>query len=119
LARAPQNRKRQRSITMKCKPEYSFRLYVARGTSNSAQAVANLNALCQKYLAGRHKIEVVEVFTQQNRALADEIRMTSYLLRHAQDELRSAEAAKQAAILNVLPANIALLDPQGDMSLGQ
>ena len=35
------------------------------------------------------------------------------LLRRAQDHMRHNEAAKQAAILNALPAHIALLDPQG------
>jgi len=37
----------------------------------------------------------------------------SFLLQHAQDQLRSAEAAKQAAILNALPAYIAVLDAAG------
>ena len=37
----------------------------------------------------------------------------AYLLQHAQDELRHSEAVKQAAILNALPAHIALLDTQG------
>jgi diguanylate cyclase (GGDEF)-like protein/PAS domain S-box-containing protein len=37
----------------------------------------------------------------------------SYLLQRAQDQLRDAEAAKQAAILNALPAHIVLLDMQG------
>jgi hypothetical protein len=37
----------------------------------------------------------------------------SFLLRRAQDQLRESEAAKQAAILDALPAHIALLDVQG------
>ena len=37
----------------------------------------------------------------------------TFLLRHAQDHLRHREATKQAAILNALPAYIALLDAQG------
>jgi diguanylate cyclase (GGDEF)-like protein/PAS domain S-box-containing protein len=37
----------------------------------------------------------------------------SYLLRRAQDQLRGADAARQAAILNALPAHIVLLDTQG------
>jgi diguanylate cyclase (GGDEF)-like protein/PAS domain S-box-containing protein len=37
----------------------------------------------------------------------------SFLLRRAQDQLRESEAAKQAAILDALPAHIALLDMQG------
>lgn len=36
-----------------------------------------------------------------------------FLLRRAQDHLRLSEAAKQSAILNALPAHIALLDAQG------
>jgi two-component system cell cycle sensor histidine kinase/response regulator CckA len=37
----------------------------------------------------------------------------AFLLQRAQEQLRHIEAAKQAAILNALPAHIALLDPQG------
>jgi diguanylate cyclase (GGDEF)-like protein/PAS domain S-box-containing protein len=37
----------------------------------------------------------------------------TFLLRHAQDHLRHREAEKQVAILNALPANIALLDSRG------
>ena len=36
---------------------FSFRLYVAGEGLNSARAIANLNALCQDRLAGRHQIE--------------------------------------------------------------
>jgi diguanylate cyclase (GGDEF)-like protein/PAS domain S-box-containing protein len=37
----------------------------------------------------------------------------SFLLHHAQGELRYADAAKQAAILNALPAHIILVDTKG------
>jgi diguanylate cyclase (GGDEF)-like protein/PAS domain S-box-containing protein len=37
----------------------------------------------------------------------------TFMLRRAQDRLRQSDAAKQTAILNALPAHIALLDPQG------
>ncbi|MEK7751141.1 MAG: PAS domain-containing protein, partial [Acidobacteriota bacterium] len=37
----------------------------------------------------------------------------TFLLRRAQEHLRHSEAAKQAAILNALPAHIAMLDTQG------
>ncbi|MDW7710389.1 MAG: EAL domain-containing protein [Deferrisomatales bacterium] len=38
------------------------------------------------------------------------------LLRRSQDHLRHHEAAKQAAVLNALPAHVALLDAQGHIS---
>ena len=37
----------------------------------------------------------------------------NFLLRHAQEHHRQSEAARQAAILNALPANIALIDARG------
>ena len=47
---------------------------------NSMQARANLHALCNTYLPGQHVIEVVDVFREQKRALADGIFMTPTLL---------------------------------------
>ena len=60
-----------------------FRLYVAGDTQNSAQAVANLTALCLRHLPGRHQIEIVDVFKDPQRALADGIFMTPTLVRQA------------------------------------
>lgn len=67
---------------------YSFRLYIAGEAVNSAQALANLQALCRAHLAGRHRIEVVDVFCEPGRALADGIFMTPTLLRLAPLPLR-------------------------------
>jgi circadian clock protein KaiB len=63
--------------------KFKFRLYVAGDAQNSAQAVANLTALCQAYLANRHAIEVVNVFRDPERALADGILMTPTLVKLA------------------------------------
>jgi circadian clock protein KaiB len=61
--------------------KFKFRLYVAGDAQNSAQAVANLTAFCRAYLADRHAIEVVNVFKEPDRALADGILMTPTLLK--------------------------------------
>ncbi len=60
---------------------FKFRLYTADGTQNSAQALANLNALCQSHLLGRYEIEVVDVFREPERARAEGIRMTPTLIK--------------------------------------
>jgi circadian clock protein KaiB len=60
---------------------YKFRLYIADGVQNSAQAVTNLTALCRAHLPDRHEIEVVDVFREPKRALADRILMTPTLVR--------------------------------------
>lgn len=62
---------------------FRFRLYVAHNTYNSGQALANLTALCRTWLPGRHEIEVVDVFREPQRALADGILMTPTLVRLA------------------------------------
>jgi circadian clock protein KaiB len=64
-------------------PVFKFRLYVAGGASNSAQAIANLRAICRAHLPGRHQVEVVDVFREPKRALADGIFMTPTLVRVA------------------------------------
>lgn len=58
-----------------------FRLYVAGDAANSAQALANLKSLCHSHLPNQHHIEVVDVFREPRRALADGIFMTPTLIR--------------------------------------
>lgn len=60
---------------------FRFRLYVAGNTQNSAQALANLTALCLTHLPCRHKIEVIDVFRNPERALAEGVFMTPTLIR--------------------------------------
>jgi circadian clock protein KaiB len=66
---------------MKQRTIFKFQLYVAADSQNSAQAMANLGELCRKYLPGRHEIEIVDVFLEPKRALAEDIRMTPTLLK--------------------------------------
>ncbi len=68
---------------MSRRAKFKFRLFVAAGTLNSTQAIANLSALCRTHLAGRHEIEVVDVFREPQRALAEGIRMTPTLIKLA------------------------------------
>jgi circadian clock protein KaiB len=62
-------------------PGFKFRLYVAGDAHNSTQALANLHAFCGAHLAHRHHIEVVNVFREPGRALADGIFMTPTLVK--------------------------------------
>jgi circadian clock protein KaiB len=68
---------------MSRRAKFKFCLYVAGDAQNATHATANLKALCRNYLAGRHAIEVVDVFRQPERALADGIFMTPTLVKIA------------------------------------
>jgi circadian clock protein KaiB len=59
---------------------FKFRLYVTGDTQNSAQALANLTAICREYLPNRHHVEVVNLLQEPQRALADGVLMTPTLV---------------------------------------
>jgi circadian clock protein KaiB len=59
---------------------FKFQLYVAGDAPNSVQAVANLAAFCRDHLADRHEIEIIDVFREPKRALAEGILMTPTLV---------------------------------------
>jgi circadian clock protein KaiB len=62
---------------------FKFRLYVASGAQNSLEAISNLSALCGEHLHDRYDMEIVDVFQEPDRALADGIFMTPTLLKCA------------------------------------
>ena len=61
--------------------QHELRLYVAGDAMNSLQAVANLRALCEVHLPNRYTIEIVDVFREPARALADAVFMTPTLIK--------------------------------------
>lgn len=73
---------------MKRPVKFEFRIYVAGDALNSTQALSNLTALCRAHLPDRHQIEVVDVFKDPKRALADGIFMTPTLIKLAPSPVR-------------------------------
>ena len=69
-------------------PKYKFRLYVAGDAQNSAQAIAKLTAFSRTYLPNQNEIEIVDVFREPKRALADGIFMTPSLIKLAPSPIR-------------------------------
>jgi circadian clock protein KaiB len=67
---------------------FKFRLYVAGEAPNSAQAINNISALCEAHLPDRYTIEVVDVYREPRRAMADGILMTPTLLKLAPSPTR-------------------------------
>ena len=62
------------------KRHFKFRLYIAGDTENSAQARANLAAICREHVPN-HEIEIVDVLKEPKTGLADGIFMTPTLIR--------------------------------------
>jgi circadian clock protein KaiB len=53
--------------------EWDLRLYVAGPTFKSVNAFRNLEALCEKHLAGRYRIEIVDLLKNPELAHVDRI----------------------------------------------
>lgn len=58
-----------------------LRLYVAGGAPNSVQAISNLEAICREYLKDGHRLEVVDVLEQPQRAMAEGVLVTPSLAK--------------------------------------
>lgn len=60
-----------------------LRLYVSGNAPNSARAVANIRAICHARFPSLHDLEVVDILTDPERALADGIIVSPTLLKLA------------------------------------
>ena len=55
------------------KSNYVLRLYVTGQTPRSIQSIENLQRLCEKYLAGRFTLEVIDIYQQPALAAEGQI----------------------------------------------
>ncbi len=60
---------------------YNLRLYIAGQTPKSIAALSNLRGLCEKYLSGRYRLDVVDVMADPTLAQRDEIIAIPTLVR--------------------------------------
>src|SRR6187397_299928 len=64
------------------KNEWVLRLYVAGQSARSAAALRNLEAICEEHLAGRYRIEVIDLLKHPQLAKGDQIVAVPTLVRH-------------------------------------
>lgn len=62
-------------------PSYTLRLYIAGQTPKSLVAFANLRKLCEEHLAGRYRIEVIDLVAHPQLAQGDQIVAIPTLVR--------------------------------------
>ncbi|MGV3618997.1 MAG: circadian clock KaiB family protein [Fimbriimonas sp.] len=58
----------ERALANRGTGDYRLRLYVSGSTPRSSKAVANVRALCERHLAGRYELEVVDLYQEPHRA---------------------------------------------------
>jgi circadian clock protein KaiB len=60
---------------------FKFRLYIAGEAQNSLEALSNLHEICDRLVPERHEIEVIDVFRNPKKALAEGIFLTPVLIK--------------------------------------
>lgn len=68
--------------------QYILRLYITGMTPKSTRAIENIRALCEEYLQGRYKLEVIDVYQQPTLAQGDQIIAMPTLIRKLPHPLR-------------------------------
>jgi circadian clock protein KaiB len=61
--------------------QWDLRLYVAGQTPSSVRAFANLKSICEEYLKGKYKIEVIDLMENPQLAGGDQIMAIPTLVR--------------------------------------
>ncbi|VTT97096.1 domain-containing protein : KaiB domain-containing protein OS=Candidatus Methanoperedens nitroreducens GN=ANME2D_02179 PE=4 SV=1: KaiB [Gemmataceae bacterium] len=67
---------------------WELRLYVAGHTARSVAALANLKKLCEEHLAGKYRIEVIDLLVNPQLAADDQIVAIPTLVRTLPEPLR-------------------------------
>ena len=68
--------------------EWELRLYVAGQTPKSLTAFANLKKICEEHLAGKYRIEVVDLLKNPTLARGDQILALPTLVRKLPEPVR-------------------------------
>ncbi|MEP7171519.1 MAG: circadian clock KaiB family protein [Bacteroidota bacterium] len=63
------------------KEKYVLRLFVTGILPNSARAITNCKAICEKYLTGRYDLEIIDIYQQPDLALKEEIIAAPVLIK--------------------------------------
>ena len=67
---------------------YDLRLYVAGKTAKSQAAFDNLKTLCEEHLAGRYRIEVIDLLVNPQLAHGDQILAIPTLVRKLPEPIK-------------------------------
>lgn len=70
------------------KPMYDLRLYVAGHSPRSVRAMENLRQVCDTHLAGRYRVQIIDLLVNPALARGDEIVAVPTLVRKLPEPIR-------------------------------
>jgi circadian clock protein KaiB len=83
---------------------YILRLYVSGSTARSIRAIGNLRRLCATHLAGRHDLEVIDIYQSPAATRSGQIVATPTLIRLEPKPVRRVvgDLSNQRRVLSAL-----------------
>jgi len=78
----------ERALSARAAQVYVLRLYVGGASPKSLEAIRNIKSLCDENLAGRHQLEVVDIYQQPERAALDQVVAAPMLVKQLPLPLR-------------------------------
>jgi circadian clock protein KaiB len=69
-------------------PVFELRLYIAGQTAKSLSAIANLRRICETYLTGQYRIEVIDLTKTPQLAAGDQILAVPTLVRRLPEPIK-------------------------------
>ena len=88
--------------------KYILRLYVTGMTARSARTIESLRTFCEKHLAGRYELQVIDVYQQPELARTEQIVAVPTLIKKLPLPLRRligdmSDEARVLVGLDILP----------------
>jgi circadian clock protein KaiB len=65
-----------------------FRLYIAGSSERSLRAVKKIKEICEAELGGKYTLEIIDLYQQPARAMADQIVAAPTLVRRLPEPVR-------------------------------
>jgi circadian clock protein KaiB len=102
--------KQKKTKTDSIEETWNLRLYVAGQTPKSIAAFANLKKICEEHLAGKYRIEVVDLLINPQLAKGDQIIAIPTLVRKLPEPLKKiigdlANTERVLVGLDICPAS--------------
>ena len=100
----------EKAAARRDRAKYVLRLYVTGMTPKSTQAIVNVQELCEKHLAGRYELEVIDIYQQPTRIKEEQIIASPTLIKKLPVPLRRligtmADTEKLLAGIDLKPKN--------------
>ena len=92
---------------------WELRLYVAGHTPRSVAAFTNLRKICEEHLAGRYRIEVIDLMEHPQLAAGDQIVAIPTLVRKLPEPLRKIVGDLRDTERTLVGLNLRPADPRG------